>query len=382
MSNYFDCKHCGHHIQAESGLITHIKRKHSQNYNDYRKLFGAQTQKQLNGDGRRTRWEGVETSWSVKKKAKKSHIEEMIDAGFSPIKCEICDFTSMVSITTHVTRKHRLTTQEYSSRFTGSKLYQAIPSVVKSTADKLKQRHAEDPEFHKRIVESLPLLPSKIEFWISRGFSEEEAERKLSQRQREMSLMGGEKKLQKLSQAFSGEKNPMSLVSISKRHGVSKEEASKLTPAYGRTDENHPMWGKKHTSVALEKIANSPHLKDPSWRSVQEIELANWCKKYFQCTISENQKIGCWNVDILFEKEKLIIEYFGCWWHADPRVYRDDWVHAFTRKTAKEIRSRDQLKLEQLTSLGYNVIIVWESDWKENPEREKERIINAYNRTP
>ena len=51
------------------------------------------------------------------------------------------------------------------------------------------------------------------------------------------------------------------------------------------------------------------------------------------------------------------------------------------KKSAKEIRHRDNLKIEQLTALGYDVVVVWESDWKENPEREKERIINAYNRT-
>lgn len=379
--SYFDCRHCGHHIQNECSLITHIKRKHNQNYKVYRKMFGTQTQKQINGDGRRTRWEDVETPWSLEKKAKKKHIEEMTAAGFSPIVCKICDFTNMVSITTHVTRKHRLTTQEYTSRFPGSKLYQTIPSVAKAAAEKIKQRHATDPEFHKRIVESLAPLPSKIDFWISRGHTEEEATRKLSERQREVALLGGEEKIQKQRQASSGDKNPMSLSSISRRHGVSTQEASRLTPCFGRNSESHPMWGRQHTPEALEKIANSPHLKDPSWRSMQEIELARWCKQNFQCVILENQKIGRWNVDVLFVNEKLVVEYFGCWWHADPRVYNDDWIHAFTRKTAKEIRMRDQRKLEQLTMLGYDVVVIWESDWKENPEREKERIIDAYNRT-
>lgn len=344
-------------------------------------MFGTQTQKQLNGDGRRTRWEGIETSRSLEKKAKKKRVEEMLSSGFSSIKCEICGFTNMVSITTHVTRKHGLTTDDYSTRYPGCRLYQTIPSVARSTAEKLKRRHVEDPEFHKKIVDALPPLPSKTEFWTLRGYSEEEASERVASRQRATALLGGEEKLQKLSQASTGERNPMSLASIARRHGITADEASKLTPCFGRVKEKHPMWGKNHSPEALEKIANSPHLKDPSWRSVQEIQLAAWCKQQFQCSILENQKIERWNVDILFESQKIIVEYFGCWWHADVRLYDDDWVHAFTRKTAKETRHRDNLKIEQLTALGYDVVVVWESDWKENPEREKERIINAYNRT-
>jgi len=344
-------------------------------------MFGTQTQKQLNGDGRKTRWKGIETSWSLEKKVKKKHFEEMIEAGFSPIKCEICEFSNMVSITTHVTRKHGLTTQEYTLRFPGSKLYQAIPSVAKATADKLKQRHAEDPDFHRRIVEALPPLPSKIEFWTARGHTEEEARELLLERQRAVARLGGEEKFQKLSQASSGIRNPMSIASIAKRHNVTEDVASSMTPCFGRTKEKHPMWGKSHTPEALEKIANAPHLRHSSRRSVNENEILEWCRQNFDCSIDNNTGIGKWNVDILIKEKMLVIEFFGDFWHMRHGIFADDYVNPITKFSAKDKRSRDQHKIEQLASLGYNVVVVWESDWKENPEREKERIINAYNRT-
>ena len=378
LSNYFDCRMCGHHIQTESGLITHVKRKHCQNYSVYRKTFGTQTQKQLNGDGRRTRWEGIETPFSIEKKEKKKHIEEMLSAGFSSIKCEICEFSNMVSITTHVTRKHGLTTAEYNDRFPGSCLYQTIPSVAKAIAEKLKQRHAEDPEFHKKIIDALPPLPSKIEFWTSRGFSVEEAKIKISNNQREIALLGGEEKFQKLSLASSGDRNPMSLSSIARRYGISEEEASKLTPGFGRTKENHPMWGKNHTSETLEKIANSSHLRHPSKRSLPEIQILEWCKQRFECSIDNNVGIGKWNVDILIKEKMLVIEFFGDFWHMRPGKFDENYINPISKLSAKQKRDLDNLKIEQLTSLGYNVIVVWENDWKENSEKEKERIINAY----
>ena len=64
-----------------------------------------------------------------------------------------------------------------------------------------------------------------------------------------------------------------------------------------------------------------------------------------------------------------------------PDIFSEDYVNPITKLSAKAKRDFDKLKIEQLTSLGYDVIVVWESDWKENSEREKERIINAYNRT-
>ena len=173
----------------------------------------------------------------------------------------------------------------------------------------------------------------------------------------------------------------MSLESIATRNGVSLEEARFFTPCYGRKAEKHPMWGKNHSIEAIEKIANSPSLKDPKWRSIGEIDLANWCKINLTNDIIENKKISRWNVDLLIEEKKLIIEYFGTWWHADPRLYNENWVHPFMRKTAKFIRDRDNQKIEHLRSLGYFVVIVWESDWQNETEKQKEMIINAYNRT-
>jgi G:T-mismatch repair DNA endonuclease (very short patch repair protein) len=344
-------------------------------------MFGTQTQKQLNGDGRRTRWEGIETSFSRKKSEKQKHVEEMQSAGFDPIACRLCDFTNMISITTHVTRKHKLGTQEYLARFPESKLYQTVPSVAKATAEKLKQRHAADPEFHQKIVDALSPLPSKIEFWTSRGFSEEEAKTKLSSRQKAVALLGGEEKFRKQSQATSGDCNPMSLASIARRHGISKTEASRLTPCYGRIKENHPMWGKNHTPESLEKIANAPHLRHPSKRSLAEIQILEWCKQNFTCEVDNNIGIDRWNVDILLKEKKLVIEFFGDFWHMRPGIFDDCYVNPITKITAKEKQDIDNQKIEYLTALGYNVIVVWESDWKANPEREKERIVNAYNRT-
>lgn len=344
-------------------------------------MFGTQTQKQIDGDGRRTRWEGIETPSSRNKNNKKHRIDEMKLSGFKPISCNLCDFTNMISITTHVTRKHNMSTHEYLAQFPDSKLYQSVPSVATATAEKLRNRHLTDPVFHQKIVDALPPLPSKIEFWTARGYSENDAIAQVSARQSEMARRGGEEKLKKLSDISIGDRNPMSLASIAIRYGVSKEEASKLTPCFGRNAEKHPMFGKRHTPKSLEKIANSSHLRQQSKRSMSEIQIFEWCKNNFECDIVNNVGIDKWNVDVLLKEKRLIIEFFGDFWHMNPNIFEENYVNPITKMSAKTKRAIDNVKIEHLRSIGYNVIIVWESDWKENPSWEKEKITNAYNRT-
>lgn len=65
-----------------------------------------------------------------------------------------------------------------------------------------------------------------------------------------------------------------------------------------------------------------------------------------------------------------IIEYFGTYWHADPRKYPDEQILIRKRSgpvTAKSIRADDKQYIEQLESLGYEVLIVWEQDFITNP---------------
>jgi G:T-mismatch repair DNA endonuclease (very short patch repair protein) len=65
------------------------------------------------------------------------------------------------------------------------------------------------------------------------------------------------------------------------------------------------------------------------------------------------------------EKKKLI-EFYGTYWHTDPRVYDDNFYHLQRRLTAKQIKSRDQAKRTYAQNSGYDVFVLWEYDWKKN----------------
>ena len=48
--------------------------------------------------------------------------------------------------------------------------------------------------------------------------------------------------------------------------------------------------------------------------------------------------------------------------------------------TAKEKWDKDAYKLKMLEAEGYNVIVVWEYDWKHNPEKIVKEIADVANR--
>jgi len=67
--------------------------------------------------------------------------------------------------------------------------------------------------------------------------------------------------------------------------------------------------------------------------------------------------------DILINNN-IIIECYGDYWHCNPSFFNSDYYHKQIRKTAKEIWENDSERVKLLNSYGYNVIIIWENDYK------------------
>lgn len=70
--------------------------------------------------------------------------------------------------------------------------------------------------------------------------------------------------------------------------------------------------------------------------------------------------------DIFIPEFNLIIEYFGDYWHCNPKKYDADYFNVKKNKFAKEIWEYDRSKLELIKSYGYNLEVIWESDLKNN----------------
>jgi G:T-mismatch repair DNA endonuclease (very short patch repair protein) len=80
--------------------------------------------------------------------------------------------------------------------------------------------------------------------------------------------------------------------------------------------------------------------------------------------------------DITNLRNKKIIEINGVFWHCKPELYGDDYYNKIKKMFAKEIRDYDIYKLNIAKEHGYDVLVIWEDDYHNNP---KETIVKCVN---
>lgn len=75
--------------------------------------------------------------------------------------------------------------------------------------------------------------------------------------------------------------------------------------------------------------------------------------------------------DIINLNKKLIVEFYGDYWHCNPNIYKKHDDFNFGLKV-KDIWNHDNERIGKFKREGYKVIIIWETNFKEN----KEQVIN------
>lgn len=79
--------------------------------------------------------------------------------------------------------------------------------------------------------------------------------------------------------------------------------------------------------------------------------------------------------DFVYPRARLAVFLHGCWWHGCPEHYVAPRTHAtFWRKKLLRNQERDKLVREELESLGWRILEVWEHEMKENPTAVAKRI--------
>ena len=78
--------------------------------------------------------------------------------------------------------------------------------------------------------------------------------------------------------------------------------------------------------------------------------------------------------DFVDLKNKKIIEYNGDQYHANPKIYEsNDNPHPFRKNiTAQEIWDKDNNKIQLAHDNGFEVLIIWDSEYRKN----KKEILN------
>lgn len=281
--------------------------------------------------------------------------------------CKLCGHESTRSLIPHIFRKHNYNAQRYRDEF-GFDLILTIgkrPPIIK-------------PKYKSTSI-------WQTLYWIERfNFTEEDAILKVKELQRNNGLKG--------YSSVPKENRYFSLEYWTSR-GYTDEEAKQKfnTDQKTRSGRSKKFKGKVHTQESKERISETSKLR------IQEHGIENWLKHfgYFggksnreidsYKTIKEeicnsimaNKVIGKYNVDMVVGNK--IIEFNGDFWHCNPNFYKADYFHPIKKMFAHEIWNREQNRNYELEELGYKIYILWEYNWIKFRERELENIKSFIN---
>ena len=78
----------------------------------------------------------------------------------------------------------------------------------------------------------------------------------------------------------------------------------------------------------------------------------------------------CYRVDGYCKETNTIYEFHGDYWHGNPDVYLSDEINKTNKRTMGELYENTIQREQALRSLGYNLVVIWESEWKKQKFQE------------
>ena len=130
------------------------------------------------------------------------------------------------------------------------------------------------------------------------------------------------------------------------------------------TNKSQP-WLHKNNNQGYSKIS-----QDLFWKIYGHIK-GKYEKVYFG---ELNHEYGCEtnrNFDFVIKDIKKVIEFNGEKFHVNPDLTEEkkkQWKQVYTNKTAIESEENDKKKIANAKSNGYDVLVVWENEYKKNEE--------------
>lgn len=226
--------------------------------------------------------------------------------------------------------------------------YWLVLGHTKDEAERLAKDHKNNNDRKAALASSnrsseLKKLSSNktVEYWVMRGFSRDEAVKKISE----------------LQATFTYEK------CISK---------------YGAI-EGKKRWGQRQKKWIT--ALNSCGMKGGFSKISNEL-FTLLSANFPSILYGTNEKIltideNVYMIDCIHIEKKKIIEFYGDYWHANPKKFNSSKkVH---KKIAKDIWTKDNKKIEDLQALGYEILVIWESEYKANKEETISKCIQFLN---
>ena len=215
--------------------------------------------------------------------------------------------------------------------------------VMKMIHIKAGKKRKENPKMYDDI------LPTQLKYWLKKGFNEVDAKKQLKKRQLTFTLE-----------------------TCIKKHGFKKG-----TKIYNN---RQIKWSKnikrQYKAGKFSKVSKSNYSK-PELELFENVVFKMNLTKFYS-GLNENQffrrfKDKTYSYDFVYGKK--IIELNGEYWHCNPKNYKKEYYHKHRQMTAEEIWNFDENKIKLIENKGYEVLIIWENDYKQNTEMVVKRCI-------
>jgi len=180
----------------------------------------------------------------------------------------------------------------------------------------------------------------KKEYWMNKGYTEEEAIKIISKKQATFSL---EKCIEKYG----------------KQEGIKKwEERQKKWKYKVFNDTTHISRG--YSKISEEFIGSLLDVLNKMGYPNSDI-LHGKNEKFIR-----TKEGNVYKYDLVFSNLKKIIEFNGDFWHANPNLFESNYLNKPKNMTAKEIWEYDAEKKKTAESHGYTVFTLWEGDYRQD----------------
>jgi hypothetical protein len=306
---------------------------------------------------------------------------------------------------------------DFESTNTIAIVFNVDPSVIVSRLEKIgvnipkgspysKQYWVERGLNENKIEDHIRTLrPVNIEYWIKNGYTEEEAILQI-EGQKMVSLRGciarfGEKKGIKKWEEREGKRSAAGKLGSANiqywlNKGYSESEAvikrkerqttfslEKCVEKYGeekgliKFNERQVKWQKTLYKNGKLKSGYSEVSQELFYKLIEGVEINEYNYLLFAKKGGEfvlNDDNGFYRYDFTDLKNKRIIEYNGDDYHGNPNKYNaDDFPNPFRKDlSAKDIWNKDKKKEIIANNNGFEVFVVWDSEYKKN----KQEITN------
>lgn len=83
---------------------------------------------------------------------------------------------------------------------------------------------------------------------------------------------------------------------------------------------------------------------------------------------------NCQNCEVIYTGHPN--SKYGDYWHCNPSIYPSNFYNKTVQKTAEDIWKKDNAKYSFAKENGYDVLVIWEKDYKQNPEKIIKECLN------